>query len=122
MDELVAQIATASQEQSQGIGQITTAVHQMDKVTQSNAESSEESAASAEELSSQATSLKKMVESLEILVGQTNGVGVKRPSVPSIIETRSVPAFGQAQMIKPRAARALAEPRQMREEKTKCMA
>ena len=69
MDELVAKIATASQEQSQGIGQITTAVNQMDKVTQSNAATSEQSAASADELSFQATNLKKMVDSLEALVG-----------------------------------------------------
>jgi methyl-accepting chemotaxis protein len=43
VDELVAEVAGASREQTQGITQINTAVSQMDKVTQSNAASAEES-------------------------------------------------------------------------------
>ena len=69
VDELVAGIATASSEQSQGIGQVNTAVTQMDKVTQSNAASAEESASAAEELSSQAESVKESVRELQHLVG-----------------------------------------------------
>ncbi len=67
--ELVAEVATASREQSQGIGQINTAVTQMDKVTQSNAAGAEESAAAAEELSAQAVTMKASVEQLLRLVG-----------------------------------------------------
>lgn len=59
---LIAEIAAASQEQSAGIEQINTAVAQMDKVTQQNAANSEESASAAEELSSQAVELKNMIE------------------------------------------------------------
>ena len=69
VDELVAEIATASQEQNQGIGQINTAVSQMDKVTQSNAASAEETAAAAEELNAQSVALKDAVASLQVLVG-----------------------------------------------------
>ncbi len=69
VDELVAEIATASKEQSQGIGQVNTAVSQMDKVTQSNAASAEESASAAEELNAQALTLKGVVADLRRLVG-----------------------------------------------------
>ena len=54
VDELAAEVAVASQEQSQGIAQVNIAVGQMDKVTQSNAAAAEESAAIAQELSVQA--------------------------------------------------------------------
>jgi methyl-accepting chemotaxis protein len=69
VDELVAEIATASQEQNQGISQINTAVSQMDKVTQSNAASAEETAAAAEELSAQSVSLKEIVGQLHQMIG-----------------------------------------------------
>ena len=69
VDELVAEIATASKEQSQGIGQVNTAVSQMDKVTQSNAASAEESASAAEELNAQALTLKGIIADLQKLVG-----------------------------------------------------
>jgi len=61
VDNLIAEIAAASQEQSQGIDQVNTAVAQMDQVTQQNAANSEESASAAEELSSQAEELQSMV-------------------------------------------------------------
>ena len=50
VDELVAQIAASSQWQSRGIAQVTTAIIQMDKITQSNATSAEQSANTPEEL------------------------------------------------------------------------
>ena len=71
VDELVAEIATASTEQSQGIGQVTIAVAQMDKVTQSNAAGAEESASASEELNAQAETLRELVGSLQQLVGGT---------------------------------------------------
>ena len=58
------QITIASQEQSQGIIQTNMAISQMDKVTQSNAASSEETAAAATELSSMAGGLQESVEDL----------------------------------------------------------
>ena len=74
MDELAAEVAGASNEQSQGIAQVNTAVGQMDKVTQSNAASAEECAAAAEELNSQALAMKSAVGDLMSLVGgQRNG-------------------------------------------------
>jgi methyl-accepting chemotaxis protein len=69
VDELVAEVAGASREQTQGITQINTAVGQMDKVTQSNAANAEESAAAAEELNAQAAVMKESVTELLHLVG-----------------------------------------------------
>ncbi|MCX6954875.1 MAG: methyl-accepting chemotaxis protein [Verrucomicrobia bacterium] len=69
VDQLVAQIATASREQSQGIEQVTTAVSQMDQITQSNAANAEETASAAEELNAQSVALNEVVVRLQALVG-----------------------------------------------------
>lgn len=52
--EMLAQIAEAANEQSRGLAQISTAVHQLDELTQQNAALVEESAAAAERLDQQA--------------------------------------------------------------------
>jgi methyl-accepting chemotaxis protein len=69
VDDLVAEIATASTEQTQGITQVSTAVSQMDKVTQSNAAGAEESASASEELNSQAEMMREAIRGLERLIG-----------------------------------------------------
>ena len=71
MDTLVAEIATASGEQSQGIEQVTRAITDMDKVTQSNAASAEESASAASELSSQSAQLRVAVDRFNAFSGIT---------------------------------------------------
>ena len=71
--ELLAEVAEASKEQSQGISQITTAMSEMDKVTQSNAASAEQSASAASQLSIQATNLLDAVDSLDGLVHGQHG-------------------------------------------------
>lgn len=68
-DLLVAEIAQASNEQEQGIGQLNVAVGQMDKVTQANASTAEETASAAQELTSQAGFQKEAVRELLALVG-----------------------------------------------------
>jgi methyl-accepting chemotaxis protein len=68
LDEVMAQISSASQEQNQGIGEVNVAVGQMDKVTQSNAASAEENASAAEQLSSQAATLQQIVTQLQRVV------------------------------------------------------
>ena len=64
VDQLMAEVATASREQSQGVAQVNGAVTQMDKVVQSNAASAEESASAATELTVQARSLRVLVADL----------------------------------------------------------
>ena len=71
--ELLAEVAEASREQSQGISQITTAMSEMDKVTQSNAASAEESASAAQQLSLQAGNLLEAVDHLSSLIHGVNG-------------------------------------------------
>ncbi len=58
---LVEEITAASEEQAQGIGQISNAIGQLDKASQQNASGSEELAATAEELSSQAMQLQEVM-------------------------------------------------------------
>lgn len=80
VDSLSGEVAAASQEQSQGITQVNTAVTQMDKVTQSNAANAEESASAAEEMASQAAALKEAVSELLTLVdGHSNLIGHAGP-------------------------------------------
>ncbi len=68
VDALVAEVATASREQTQGIEQVNLAIGQIDKVTQNNAANAEESASAAEELNAQTESLKDAVGQLLVLV------------------------------------------------------
>jgi methyl-accepting chemotaxis protein len=66
---LIAEIAAAGKEQATGIDQISQAVGQMDKVTQTNAANAEETAAASEELNAQAEQLQGCVRDLQALVG-----------------------------------------------------
>ena len=69
LDEVAGQIANASQEQSQGIAQITHAVAQMDRVTQANAASAEQSASAAQELNAQANAVRDSAVVLQRMAG-----------------------------------------------------
>ena len=71
-DVLVAEIASAAREQSQGIRQVGVAMTQMDKVTQGNAASAEQSSSAAEELTNQAQLLQENVEQLQSLIASTS--------------------------------------------------
>jgi len=59
--DLVEEITASSEEQAQGIGQISDAVGQLDKAAQQNASGSEQLAATAEELSGQAMQLQQVM-------------------------------------------------------------
>jgi methyl-accepting chemotaxis protein len=72
LDTLVAAIAVASQEQTQGIRQVSSAVAQMDQITQANAGSAEETAAAAQELNAQAGVLSEAVASLRSVTGDVS--------------------------------------------------
>ena len=90
MDELVAQIATASEEQSQGISQINSAVGQMDKITQNTAASAEECSVAAQTLASQSTSLNESVNQLLALAG-SHDADAARLAAASANPTDSAP-------------------------------
>jgi len=59
--DLVQEISAASEEQSAGVGQVNTAMTQLNQITQQNASASEELAATAEEMSGQATQLQQLM-------------------------------------------------------------
>jgi methyl-accepting chemotaxis protein len=92
VDDLVAEVAGASREQTQGITQINTAVSEMDKVTQGNAASAEESAAAAEELSAQAAIMKESVTELLLLVGGNGQADTHKSKAPPAYAKPVLPA------------------------------
>ena len=84
LDALVTSIASASKEQSQGIGQVNGAVLQIDRVTQSNAAVAEECASASEELSAQATELNALVGSmLDLVGGRRENEADAKPGTPT---------------------------------------
>ncbi len=72
--QLIDEIATASNEQAQGIGQIGKAVAEMDKVVQHTAASAEESASAAEEMNAESIQMKNQVSRLTALIYGTSDV------------------------------------------------
>ena len=72
---LVGEIAGASREQAQGIGQLNQAMSQMDSAVQANAATVEESASAAEELNGMAVEMEGQVRELLALVGDRAGAG-----------------------------------------------
>jgi methyl-accepting chemotaxis protein len=64
--DLVAGIAVASNEQAQGVNQVTVGLQQIDTVTQQNTAAAEESASAASEMSSMATNLQKLVAQFKL--------------------------------------------------------
>ncbi|APG27769.1 hypothetical protein A7E78_07925 [Syntrophotalea acetylenivorans] len=69
--DLVGEIAAASNEQSEGIGQINQGLGQIDQVTQQNTANAEESAAAAEELSAQAEQMRGMLGRFKLAQANT---------------------------------------------------
>lgn len=64
--DLVQEISAASEEQSSGVGQINTAMNQLNQITQQNASASEELAATAEEMSGQALQLQELMSYFKV--------------------------------------------------------
>jgi len=101
-DKLVAEIATAAQEQSQGIRQIGSAMTQLDQVTQENAARADEGAASARDLADQAAAVRGHIEQLRGLVSTgKNAGGAAVPRVPATSPVRPA-AAPQAALPAPR--------------------
>jgi methyl-accepting chemotaxis protein len=79
---LVDEVNLGSQEQARGIEQISKALMQMDRVTQSTAASAEQSASASEEMSAQAEALHHAVSSLRSLVGGEDREDRKQRAAP----------------------------------------
>jgi methyl-accepting chemotaxis protein len=73
VSDLIAEIAAASQEQSSGIGQINTAVAQMEQVVQQNATLVEEASAATESMKDQAAALLQAVARFKLVDDEPQG-------------------------------------------------
>jgi len=73
VSDLIAEIAAASQEQSSGIGQINTAVAQMEQVVQQNATLVEEASAATESMKDQAAALLQAVARFKLVNDEPQG-------------------------------------------------
>jgi methyl-accepting chemotaxis protein len=82
LDERIGEIAQSSHEQSEGIGQLNSAVANMDKITQDNAALSQQSASASEELREQA-------ESVREAVGELMRMAQNSPPAPDPKEAKS---------------------------------
>ena len=83
---LVAEIASASNQQASGIREVNKGIEQMSQVVQTNSATSEEAAAAAEELSSQAELLKSMVAQFRIRENEVEtAIRAQRPA-PSAVQ------------------------------------
>jgi methyl-accepting chemotaxis protein/methyl-accepting chemotaxis protein-1 (serine sensor receptor) len=85
---LVDQVSAASRQQTQGIDQVSQAITQMERVTQSTAATAEESAAASEELNAQAENALDVVSRLQHLV---NGTTARRASADARWIVRAAP-------------------------------
>jgi len=102
VDTLVAEIATASAEQSDGISQVNTTMSQMDKVTQANASSAEETSAAAQELQAQALVMAENVAVLtQLVTGQSAVADAQAGPLPMETTTRRAAKRNQKPQAKP---------------------
>lgn len=90
--DLVSDIANTAKEQSVGIGEINTAVNQIDQVTQQNAAMVEESTAASHSMMQEAEQLAKLISQFKI--------GAKPPAIP----VTHAPKPSAPAMAAPRAA------------------
>jgi methyl-accepting chemotaxis protein len=82
VNDLISEIARASDEQSQGVQKLNQTVARVDQITQRNASTAEESASAASELHSQADSLNRAVAELTAVVGQGRETAILPPATP----------------------------------------
>ncbi len=90
VSEVMTEIASGSEQQSQGVDQITQGINLMNGVTQQNATSSRESAGAADDLSEQARAMQQLVDSF--VLGELNGHSPR--GLPPGSDLRLVPARG----------------------------
>ena len=84
--DLVREITFASNEQSTGAGQISTAMAQLNQITQQNAAGSEELSATAEEMNGQSMSLQELVDQFKLQGGPTGRrSGAAKSPVKSVV-------------------------------------
>ena len=91
--DLVSGIAIASNEQAQGVNQVTIGLQQIDSVTQQNTAAAEESASAANEMSSMASNLQKQVAQFKLRGQSGSGRATAQPAsyTPPKMESKPAP-------------------------------
>lgn len=90
ISKLVSDIANTASEQSVGIGEINTAVNQIDQVTQQNAAMVEESTAASHALMQEAEQLAKVVSQFNVSAASASATS--RPTIQASATMRPAPA------------------------------
>jgi methyl-accepting chemotaxis protein len=114
VSDVIGEITVASGEQSDGIGQVNTAVTQLDQMTQQNAALVEQSAAAAESLKDQAMRLAQVVATFRLAGGSAatpmqpavvarQAIAKARTSVPAPTPAAAKPAARPAPQTAPTA-------------------
>ncbi len=101
VNDIIGEITAASSEQSTGIGQVNTAITQLDQMTQQNAALVEESAAAAESLKDQAQRLMKVVATFRL---DGNGALAVAAAAPAAAARSATPARAPAPTPRPAPA------------------
>mgnify|MGYP001793898053 CR=1 FL=1 len=84
VSQLVSNIASSAEEQSRGLGEINSAVNQMDQVTQQNAAMVEQSTAASHALKQEANELIRMVSHFS--TGDAGAAPIPQASNPGVVE------------------------------------
>ena len=113
--DLVGEITVSSREQSEGVGQINTAVSQLDQATQQNAALVEQTAAAAESMRMQTAKLNEAVAAFRVdstAPRATPGAHkpVPRPAMAAKAAPKSTAKFSPKTAVKPKPAPAVAAP------------
>jgi methyl-accepting chemotaxis protein len=102
LNELVGDIAASAQEQSTGLGEVNTAVNQMDQVTQQNAAMVEQSTAASHSLSGEAEELTRLVGQFNLgssgVVHQMSAAP-GRAVLPSPVKKSRIPVHAPVQRV-----------------------
>ncbi|MDS7596056.1 methyl-accepting chemotaxis protein [Agrobacterium tumefaciens] len=100
INEHIHSIATAAREQSTGLQEVSTAINQMDQVTQRNAAMVEETSAATHKLSSEASHLVTLVARFKTGANETHGqVRIKPQTRPVAISEKVAPVPSPARRL-----------------------
>ncbi|MDP3842306.1 MAG: methyl-accepting chemotaxis protein [Oxalobacteraceae bacterium] len=102
--DIMAEITTASQEQSQGIEQVNQAVAQMDEVTQQNAALVEQAAAASEALQEQASHLAQVVSVFKLADMRATAPIRRAPQTVTLLAKRTAVPARRSPIARSRAA------------------
>ncbi len=109
--DLINEISVSSQEQTNGITQISKAIQQMDQVIQQNAATAEETAAASEELTAQAQGLNTIADNIGTAVGLGDNEGGAGGKGAPVALGKDIAGFKKKEAAPQKSARMLSTPK-----------